>query len=382
MLAGGPYAGDALGEALHGLVVSGVVDTRETADLVRTFKSVVAEVRDKYSRFLDADETRDKTLQMRSQYAGVGVSIDPRASEKGRFVLAAVRPDGPAEYAGLRAGDRVEAVDGTPLRALEDVARIHGEPGTTVRLTVVRDGAALDFVAVRQVLPAPPHAFARLLPDDPETGYLAFTEFHTDTADVVLGLLRDLRARGAKRVILDMRFNPGGDLRAEETIARALLKKGQILHFLVMGARPARPAYAREDGEFSDLPLSVLVNEYSASASELLSAALKDHRRAVVLGENTWGKGVGQHVYPLKLREQVLTLILTTMRWLTPSRRSIHADVHGRDPGGVSPDERLPGGEAANRAAYANLQRGLHAPAEWNPSSDPWIAAAAARLRP
>jgi C-terminal processing protease CtpA/Prc len=131
---------------------------------------------------------------------------------------------------------------------------------------------------------------------------------------------------------------------------------------------------AQEDGEFSDVPLVVLVNRRSASASEILSAALQDNGRAVVAGERTWGKGVGQTGIPMAIKGEQSKLVLTTLWWYSPAGRSIHSDVRGQ--GGVEPDIKLSGDDDSIRA-YVSTQHGLLADGKWDLAEDPWLQKAA-----
>ncbi|MEK7232853.1 MAG: S41 family peptidase [Elusimicrobiota bacterium] len=350
---------------------AGITPVKAPQDLYSIIKAIVAETKDMYSRFLDPVETRNSNLRMKSSFAGIGILFN------GSFLIVSVVPQGPADKAGVKADDRIVAVNGVPVSGSDTSEKLsgmlRGDPDTPVEITVSRDGKELTAKAVRRVMPSP-NVFADMLPGRPDVGYLYFNGFHEDTGPVFLGKIRSLKQAGMKSLIIDLRYNPGGLLSTALSIAQLFLRKWQVVYHLQEGRRII-PTVSSMDGEFVDLPVTVLVNKESASASELLSAALQDNGRAEIIGERTYGKGVGQRQISIPMSDAAATLTLTTMQWFTPNNLSIHSDVRGR--GGVVPTVALTGDKKDLKAGYESIRHGLHGDGKWAPDSDPWIQKAA-----
>jgi len=288
---------------------------------------------DPHSRFLLPEEFLEQDDSAHGRYAGIGVELEV---DDGRILVAGVRPDGPARRAGIVTGDLILAVDGTPVAGRpipESMDAMHGTPGSTVELRLRTKGeAARDLVLERALLPVT-SVHAEMLETD--LAYVQLNQFHTGSAEEMRMALQHLQemAPGGRLdgIVLDLRENFGGVVRAAVDIADGFLDEG-----LVVSARGREP---RLPFEFSALPgqwapgvpLVVLINNHSASASEILAGALQDQHRATLVGQTSFGKGTLQSV--LKLRNGA-ALKLTTARYYTPSGRLI-------DKVGLEPDVRV-----------------------------------------
>ncbi len=290
---------------------------------------------DPHSAFLDPEEYRVLEDDTSGSFAGIGVEIDVR---DGWLVVRGVLPGGPAERAGIRPGDRFLALDGRYARDLridEAVRIMRGEPGTPVEVRIRREGeeSALVLTITRELIQVDA-VETRVLPD--RTVYLRIRAFQETTTDEVRRALdaavsSTASAGGVAGVLLDLRGNPGGLLDEAVHVVDEFVESGVIVSTrgrdgVVLGERRAQRAGTRPNW-----PLVVLVDGYSASASEIVAGALQDHRRALIVGTTTWGKGSVQNLIELP---DGSALKLTVARYYTPSGRSIQAR-------GVEPDVRI-----------------------------------------
>jgi carboxyl-terminal processing protease len=263
------------------------------------------------------------------KFAGVGIEVDLR----GDFLTVIAPIEGsPAERAGIRSGDQILTVDGQPMRGERIdklVTVLRGLPGTKVRLLVRRAGAPdpLSFELERTTIHVKSVVGKRLAGD---VAYLRLKQFQDGTHDELLAVAGKLRKEGSaplSGVILDMRSNPGGLVDQAEQVADEFLASGGIYSTRHRG-KIVDSVEAHSGGAFSSLPIVVLVNEYSASAAELVAGALQDNHRATIVGATTFGKGSVQTIIDLP---DDAGLRLTTMRYYTPSGHSIQAE-------GIRPD--------------------------------------------
>jgi carboxyl-terminal processing protease len=315
---------------------------------------------DPYSEFFSAEEYKKFNEAVTGSFVGIGAGLEKNddASLPG---ISFVIPGSPAAQAGLKAGDRVKEVDGTSAALLttdELVSKIRGQAGTSVTLTIVRTDPAsptpLEFKVTVQRAPVESvNILAKMLPG--QTGYVYYGEFRPHSTDALLDAIDKLKAQGAKSLILDLRMNPGGALDDAGEIAGAFLRKGQAIVTLRDRDGNEAKGVAGEDGRFADLPLKVLVDGGSASASEIFAGAMQDHKRAVIYGERTFGKGVGQSVIPV---EDGSVLKLTTFHWFTPDGHSIQKDASGV--GGITPDIQIPVAKQAEAKIVENILRTMN----------------------
>jgi len=283
---------------------------------------------DPYSSYLDAEEYADLRVSTAGSYAGIGIEVSTADR-----ALRVVRPfrDSPAATAGIRSGDMISAIDGTPVGTDLDaaMARMRGPRGSSVKLAIMRTGQSLPLEFTVERAQVDVHSVAMMRLDDTYL-YARITSFSDTTAEdfasSIARLRRDMKAK-PRGVVLDLRNNPGGVLESAVEVADQMLESGVIV--TADGRTPAaRFTMEATPGEvLPGVPVVILVNGSTASAAEILAGALQDHHRAVLLGRRTFGKGSVQTVMPLA---QGRAIKLTTSRYFTPSGRSIQG--HGIDP--------------------------------------------------
>jgi carboxyl-terminal processing protease len=285
---------------------------------------------DQHSMYLDREEYEELRMSTSGAYAGVGVQI---SLDEGSIKIMGTLDDSPASKSGLRVGDVIVAVDDIPVDAEhldESVDRIRGKPGTRVKLTVNRlvQGEPVHFMLTRRTVQVHSVQHQEL---EPGYGYVRITQFSETTAadfDTALTTLQNNAAQSLRGLVLDLRGNPGGVLEAATHVADAMLDTGTIV--TADGRTPdARFAVQAQPGDLlKGAPIAVLVDGSSASAAEIVAGALKDHKRGVLIGQTTYGKGSVQTVMPLS---DGGALKLTTSRYHTPSGATIQAR-------GIAPD--------------------------------------------
>ena len=288
---------------------------------------------DPHSSYLDHEQFKELQVGTSGEFGGLGIEV---GMEDGFVKVIAPIDDTPAQRAGIEAGDLIIRLDDTPVKGLtlNDAVKImRGKPGTMLRLTVVREGVdqplkidiKRDIIKVKSVK-------SRMLEDG--FGYVRISQFQSKTAENMVDAIEDLKkeAGGAlKGMVLDLRNNPGGVLNGAVAVSDAFLKKGLIVYTEGRVSDSKLRFNATPDDILDTAPLVVLVNQGSASASEIVSGALQDHHRAIVVGTPTFGKGSVQTILPLSNGTAVK---LTTARYYTPSGRSIQAE-------GIKPDIEL-----------------------------------------
>ncbi|MCU0620448.1 MAG: S41 family peptidase [Gemmatimonadales bacterium] len=290
----------------------------------RAARGLVKTIDDPYAALFSPQEmSRFQRESLGNSYGGVGLLIE---DQEGTIVVSKVFPNTPGEQGGILSGDRIVAVDGQSTKGLklDQVSRrMLGTPGTEVRLTVMRDGvaAAIENRLTRAVVHVPSVPYAMLLEGD--VGYLPLQRFN-DVASEELGrAVEKLRAQGAKGLVLDLRGNPGGDLDESIRVANLFLPSGSEVVTVKYRSRPTEVRKAGGEPVAGDLPLVVLTDSTTASASEIVAGALQDHDRAILLGTTSFGKGVVQTLYPL---DGGWYLKLTNAKWYTPSGRLIQRE--------------------------------------------------------
>ncbi len=335
------------------------VENLDGVDLDRAAVDGIVARLDPHSHFLDAAEYQAMRVSTSGQYSGVGLEV---ADHEGRVVVVSPIEGSPAARAGVRAGDVLLQIDGEGLRhgGLDRaVERMRGPTGSTVRLTVAREGEAepLQFELERSEVHVRTVSAARL---PGSVGYMHITHFNDETPRDVSDLLAKLQDVGPLRgLVLDLRGNPGGVLDSAVSVADDFLDDGLIVRAEGRAAG-ARFEMRASDGDLlGNAPIVVLVDRGSASGSEIVAGALRDHRRATLMGERTFGKGSVQTVIPLSGGS---ALKLTTSRYFTPSGASIHER-------GLDPDVHL---------AFGPLPAGAPQP---EPAADPAVRAALQYLR-
>lgn len=303
----------------------------ETALEEGVYRGMIAALGDPYSTYYSQEELQELTNKTQGIYYGIGarVGIDAETSLPR---IASVISDTPAEEAGLMAGDLLYKADDTLLQGMDlssAVALIKGDEGTTVHLTVIREGETdyLEFDVVRRKLTNETVAYKML---EDHIGYIQIQEFDDVTVDQFTDALATCRGSGMEGLILDLRGNPGGNLDTVCEISRMMLPKGLIVY--TEDKNGNREEYSCDGTKQLDVPLVVLVDGNSASASEILAGAVKDYGIGTLVGTTTFGKGIVQRIMRLSDGSAVK---LTVSNYYTPNGNNIHKI-------GIEPDVEVP----------------------------------------
>jgi len=284
---------------------------------------------DAYSQFMDPDSFKELQVETEGEFGGLGIEITIRDN-----LLTIIAPlDGtPADIAGLRALDRIVKIDGeiTKDTTLNDaVKKLRGKPGSSVNLTILREDedALKDFNIVRDIIKIKAVRKAEILEDN--IGYIKLTDFSEKTKSDLDNALKTLEQEGMDSLIFDLRNNPGGLLISSIETVSEFLPTGKLVVYTKGRDKKQNVEYrAKGKTNFKDIPLIVLINSGSASASEIVAGAIQDHKRGIILGTTSFGKGSVQTVIPLR---DGSALRLTTAKYYTPSGRTISEN-------GVEPD--------------------------------------------
>lgn len=328
---------------------------------------------DAHSQFMDPEMFNSMKDDTVGEFGGIGIVVGVK---DGALTIIAPMEDTPGFRAGLLAGDRLVEIDGISMEnaVLEDaVKHMRGPPGSQIKLKIFRPSTG-EFRAVditRATINVESVKDVRMLGEG--IGYLRIVQFNEPTGEALAKALEKLRKEGLRGLVIDLRNNPGGLLTSAIDCSQLFLKRGDLIVYTQGRDERARQTFlAKGSTHYLDTPLAVLVNSGSASASEIMSGALQDHKRALLVGEKTFGKGSVQSVIPL---EDGSAIRLTTAKYYTPSRRVIHE--YGIEPDIVAPMDplrwqevmrlRSEAGLAGNRAASeaaadekdAQLQRGV-----------------------
>jgi carboxyl-terminal processing protease len=305
----------------------------EDAELVEAAINGMASALDPHSRYLSSDEYNDSQQQTRAEYGGLGLEV---AGENNLIKIVSPIDDTPAERAGLISGDFITAIDGISVDGMpfnDAVEKMRGPENSQVTLTVIRNGEQrpFDITLTRRVIRTSAVRASR----KGDIGYLRISTFmNVRTADDVRNAVRNLQqeigAQNVKGYVIDLRNDPGGLLDQAIAVSDHFLPAGEVVSIRGRRAQDTQRYAAKEGDITAGKPIVVLINEGSASASEIVAGALQDHRRATVIGLTSFGKGSVQTVIPLAGGRDG-ALWLTTARYYTPSGRSIQAT-------GIAPD--------------------------------------------
>lgn len=299
--------------------------TKESYEAIR---GMLASLDDPYTRFLDPREFKEMQIDTSGELSGVGIQLSLDKDTKELVVVSPIEGS-PASRAGVQPKDVIVTIDGKATKGMstEDAVKlIRGQAGTSVKLQLRRSGKVVDTALVRERIEL--HAVDSRVnpgPNGSRIGYIRLKQFNANAAKDMAAALKDLEGKDVQGYVLDLRSNPGGLLMASIAIARQWLDEGVIVSTKTRdGIQDIKRANGRA---LTQRPLVVLVNEGSASASEILSGALQDNHRAVVVGEKTFGKGLVQSVRSLS---DGSGMTVTIAKYLTPNGRDIHK--HGIDP--------------------------------------------------
>ncbi len=323
---------------------------------------------DPHSAFLDADAFKEMQTVTTGKFGGLGIEV---GQEDGLVKVISPIDDTPAYKAGVKAGDYIFKVDDVSLRGVsinDAVKRMKGEPGTDVTLTVLRKGEAKELVfKIRRAIIEIQSVRARAI--EPGIAYIRLAQFEDATAEKMVRAINDAYKQNngtLKGIVLDLRNDPGGLLNAAVAVSAAFLPKDALVVYTdgrvedsKMRLTARKENYLRNSSKedyiaklppsIKDLPMVVLVNNGSASASEIVAGALQDHKRAVIMGSQTFGKGSVQTILPLNNNS---AMKLTTARYFTPNGRSIQAK-------GITPDQTVTDGTQRMEMREADLERHL-----------------------
>jgi carboxyl-terminal processing protease len=282
-------------------------------------RGAVSTLNDKYSYFIEPQTRSVERDHMRGQFGGIGVSFE---IIDGGDVLLTPRPDGAAQKAGVRAGDRLTKIDGVALpkpATAEDVIKLRGPVGSLVRITVLRtDGGEVEFTITRELIQVASVEWKAVDFNGQTYGVIQIRQFTERTGEEVKKALTELRAANVRGYVLDLRDNGGGLLASAIDVVSEFVAKGDVLVERRRGKDEI--AYAVRDDKADEMPLSVLINGNSASASEVVAGALRDHKRAKLVGEKSFGKGSVQLIFDLSDGSSVH---VTAAKWMTPNRDEI-----------------------------------------------------------
>ena len=287
---------------------------------------------DPYTRFLAPKEYEELTSQTSGELSGIGIrlGIDEKTN---KLIVVEPIPNSPASKAGLKAGDHIVSINGQPTKLMtieQASAKIKGEVGTEVTLEISRsEKPGFNVTIARAQIELPSVSYTLNQEQDSKVGYIRLDEFSSHAAEQMQKAIEDLSAKQASGFILDLRGNPGGLLFSSVEIARMWMEKGAIVS--TIDRKGGNQKFSANGKALTDLPLVVLVDGYSASASEILAGALKENHRAKVVGSRTYGKGTVQSVHALS---DGSGLAVTIARYYPPSG----IDINQR---GIAPDIKV-----------------------------------------
>lgn len=300
----------------------GDVDDETAKDNI--YKAYLSSYGDKYTMYYTADEYKALKESTNGKFYGIGAVC--QLSGEGGVLLVDVYDNGAGYQAGLRSGDRVVNVDGRDITGMElssAVALIKGDKGTSVTLEVIRGTERLTFSAVRDAVEAKTVSYTLL---DNNIGYLSISQFEEVTTKHFKAAVEDLQSQGMKGLVIDIRNNPGGLLDTVVGMLKYMLPDGLIVY--TEDKQGNRKEYKGQDNDEFNLPLAVIVNGNSASASEIFAGAIQDYGKGTIIGTQTYGKGIVQTVKPLTDGSAIK---FTIAKYFTPKGQ----DIHGK---GVTPD--------------------------------------------
>lgn len=300
----------------------GDVDDETAKDNI--YKAYLSSYGDKYTMYYTADEYKALKESTNGKFYGIGAVC--QLSGEGGVLLVDVYDNGAGYQAGLRSGDRVVNVDGRDITDMElssAVALIKGDKGTSVTLEVIRGTERLTFSAVRDAVEAKTVSYTLL---DNNIGYLSISQFEEVTTKQFKAAVEDLQSQGMKGLVIDIRNNSGGLLDTVVGMLKYMLPDGLIVY--TEDKQGNRKEYKGQDNDEFNLPLAVIVNGNSASASEIFAGAIQDYGKGTIIGTQTYGKGIVQTVKPLTDGSAIK---FTIAKYFTPKGQ----DIHGK---GVTPD--------------------------------------------
>jgi len=296
------------------------VDTVAKNNLINKAIGAILEDLDPHSYYITAEEIAAYTEPLEGNFDGIGVEF---LIQKDTVRVVSAIEGGPSEELGIMAGDKIITVDGNNIAGVEikneDVIKyLKGPSGTKVNVEILRVKEKIPFSITRGTIPINSVVTSQML--DNTTGYIKISRFARTTYDEFMTQMEKLSNQGMTEIILDLRGNGGGYLNAAVQLSEEFLQKGQLVVYTEGKASPKRSYYASKSGVYNEMPLAILINQGSASASEILAGAIQDNDRGLIIGRRSFGKGLVQE--HLSLPDQS-ALRLTVARYYTPTGRSI-----------------------------------------------------------
>jgi carboxyl-terminal processing protease len=302
---------------------------------------------DPFTNMIWPNDLEEFNKQTQGEFSGVGIQI--QSDEDGGLKVVSPLEDSPAYKAGIKAGDVISAINGKNAKGIsinQAVKNITGPSGTMVTLTVrSQDHTSKDYTIKRETIKVasikgwshrPGGGWEYVIDPEQKIAYIRLTNFTKTTGEELTKAVDEIKAQGGRALILDLRYNPGGLLTAAIDVCEKFVNKGVVVSTHADRETRNPPTVAKANGQGAvDLPLVVLVNQYSASASEIVSGCLKDDKRALIVGERTFGKGSVQMLFPLTDRKAYLKL--TTSHYYLPLGKCIHREENSTE-WGVDPD--------------------------------------------
>ncbi|MCM8780202.1 MAG: S41 family peptidase [Candidatus Omnitrophica bacterium] len=311
------------------IIQSEYVDQTKPKDLIYGALKGMLDSLDPHSQFLDVDTYNELKIDTEGKFGGIGVEI---AIKDGLVTVITPLEDTPAWRAGIKAQDRIVRIEKELTRDMslsQVVKKMRGKPGTELNITVLREKEErlIDFKIIRDIIKVKDIKEAKIIDD--KIGYIRLVEFRENSGQNIEAAVENLKKQGMNSLILDLRNNPGGLLEEAIKVAEKFLEENKTIVSTKGRVQSQNTVYlSKYKKPVLDLPMVVLVNEGSASGSEIVAGALQDYRRAIILGAKTFGKGSVQSVIPLG---DGTAIRLTTSKYFTPFGRSIHGE-------GIKPD--------------------------------------------
>ncbi len=308
---------------VFGYILNYHVDESRVDELIRGAMKGMVETLDPYSDYMTHEEYEDMQFEYEGHFGGIGIVITPDLT-----IVSPIKGT-PGERVGLQSGDRIITIEG---EATEDMSQkeavdiMRGDPGTQINITIKRENEEepIKFEIIREDIEIP---YVEWEMKTDKIGYINIAQFVQEVGSKVSTAINELEAEGAQALILDLRTNPGGLLNEAINVSSNFIEEGTVVS--VKYRVGSDDIYkARSDIRATDLPVLVLINQGSASASEIVAGAVKDHNRGILFGKKTFGKGTVQSLFPL---QDDSALKLTTGRYYTPSDTFIHEK-------GIKPD--------------------------------------------
>lgn len=344
------------------------VEEKENKELLENALTGMVRGLDEFSDFIVKKEMKPMQEETRGEFGGVGMRLD--ASKKDRLIVTTPMPNTPAYKAGVEPGDEILKIDAKQVKDMtsnEAVEALRGVVGTTVKVLIQRtnkDGKKEEKTfKLKRTKIVPQVVYSRMLEDN--IGYIYVQDFSGHTTQDFQKALQDLTKKGMKSLVLDLRFNPGGLLDSAVDMVKMFVGDNKLIVY----TKGRNPEYFKEyksveKAKYADLPIVLLVNEMSASGSEIVAGALQDHKRAFLIGARTFGKGSVQQIMNL---EGGAGLRLTVARYYTPLGRMIHKNFKAKNPdetGGILPDMVIPVDLSTARKATLYTTNYIYSPSK------------------